>query len=369
MNSKRFEFADPHPLFMCKTSVWLKLARDNRQWIWKRLPKSLHILLVSILFSPIRILDDLLYGSKIDQVEIGESPLFIIGHQRSGTTLLHTILAQDKQWGYVKSIQAFMPGIELVDFYWLRWFLKRQMLRKRPHDNMPRGYDVPEEEEFALTNLSVLGSYHSQWFPQNETYFEKYVLFENITDLEKEQWKKHYLKVLKRVVLFTGKKDLILKNPPNTARIKMLLEMFPKAKFVHIYRNPYHIYISMLNMYQKAIAPQFLQDFSEQQIKERIFCWYELLMKKYLAQKSLIPIGRLVEIRFEDLEKNPLEMIQTIYDKLNISGFENASPKMEAYINSVSNYQKNPVELDQNTIAEIKRRWLFALKEWGYENP
>ena len=369
MKSRITEKADPHPLTMCYTKVWLKLAKENHQWTWKRLPKSLRILFISILFFPIRIMDKIFYAPKISKANVGESPLFIIGHWRSGTTYLHTILSQDPQWGYVKSIQAFMPGIEIMDIKWVKSILKKRMLKIRPHDNMPRGFDIPEEEEFALSNLSTLGSYHSQWFPQNESYFKKYVLFNDITDQEIEQWKNQYLKLLRRVVVYTGKNNLILKNPPNTARIKILLEMFPQAKFVHIYRNPCHIYSSTFNMYQKAIVPQFLQEFSEQQIKERIFCWYEQIMKKFITQKSLIPQGHLIEVRFEDLEKNPVEVTKKIYSILNIPHFEKIQSKIETYLNSVSDYKKNPIDLDRYTLEEIKRRWLFAFKEWNYEIP
>ena len=46
---------------------------------------------------------------------------------------------------------------------------------------------------------------------------------------------------------------LILKSPPSTARIGVLLEAFPRAKFVYLYRNPYDVFYSMRKLWEKEI--------------------------------------------------------------------------------------------------------------------
>ncbi|HID25565.1 MAG TPA: hypothetical protein EYP23_03780 [Thermoplasmata archaeon] len=40
--------------------------------------------------------------------------------------------------------------------------------------------------------------------------------------------------LLKKVMVYRNGKQLVLKNPANTGRVKLLFEMFPKAKFIHI---------------------------------------------------------------------------------------------------------------------------------------
>jgi hypothetical protein len=49
-----------------------------------------------------------------------------------------------------------------------------------------------------------------------------------------EEWKEIYLYLLKKETLYRDGKRLVLKNPANTARVTLLLEMFPNARFVHI---------------------------------------------------------------------------------------------------------------------------------------
>jgi hypothetical protein len=47
-----------------------------------------------------------------------------------------------------------------------------------------------------------------------------------------------------QVLFLQQDKRLVLKSPPHTARVRLLREIFPGAKFVHISRDPYEIYQS-----------------------------------------------------------------------------------------------------------------------------
>ena len=80
---------------------------------------------------------------------------------------------------------------------------------------------------------------------------------------------------------------LFLKNPHNTSRVKELLELYPKAKFIFIHRNPYDVYHSTLHLFRKMVSSQFLQDFSEEQISERVLYAYWTTLQKYIADQTL----------------------------------------------------------------------------------
>src|SRR4030095_10766430 len=80
--------------------------------------------------------------------------------------------------------------------------------------------------------------------------FKKYVLFENIPDGEAEAWKQSFIFLLKKISIANQRKQLVLKSPPNTARLKLLLSIFPDAKFVFIHRNPYEVYSSNKRFWQ-----------------------------------------------------------------------------------------------------------------------
>jgi len=65
-------------------------------------------------------------------------------------------------------------------------------------------------------------------------------------------------------------KRLLSKNPPNTARITALLELFPEASFIHIYRSPYKVYLSTKKMRRNVLDKLALQNASEEDIEQQV---------------------------------------------------------------------------------------------------
>lgn len=355
-----------HPLSFVPIKVWVKLLVSNKKLSVKKIHHFIIISISTFLLTPVRCLEWLLFSKKIKASKVHPSPIFILGHWRSGTTFLQTLFSKDPQLGYLCGYQAFMPGLELLNIKILYKILNSVIPQKREMDNMPRGLIIPEEEEFAITATTMIGSYHSLWFPHNEGYFEKYNLFENITEYELKDWKQTYYKLLQKIVLFTGKERLVLKNPPNTARIKVLLDLFPQAKFVNIYRNPYDVFLSMRNMYRKSICPLFLQEMSDREIDEKIFTYFEKVMKKFIAEVDLIPKENYINIRYEDLEQNPLTIMKELYHYLDLN-FDPAQTPVQLYLTSVKDYKKNTFSIDPIVLQEINNRWKFAFDYFQYE--
>lgn len=313
-----------------------------------------------------RFLEYVLFYKKIRKVKIVKDPLFILGHWRSGTTFLQTLLSLDPQMGFLTGHQAFMPGIDLFKSQLLTNILNRGFPKKRAMDNMPRGLSVPEEEEFVLTTNTTIGSYHSLWFPRNDQYFEKYTLMKNINQQELANWKNEYVFLLKKILFYKNNKEqLMLKNPPNTARIKILLELFPQAKFVNIHRNPYDVFSSMKNMYKKSIQNHFFQKMSDEEIDEKILKWYEELMKQYMAQVPLIPPANLVDIKYEQFEKDPLTHLESLYQHFQLD-FSTAKPLVQAHLMQIKTYKKNQLNLTPAQRDTIFNRWSFAFEYFGY---
>jgi hypothetical protein len=91
-------------------------------------------------------------------------------------------------------------------------------------------------------------------------------------------------------------------------------------------------------------------------------------MQRFLADKSLIPKGNLVEIKYEDLDKEPLEQLRKIYETLSLPGFAEAEPAFRAYLDSIAGYQKlSHKTLDDGAITKINRNWQFAFDALGYK--
>ena len=93
------------------------------------------------------------------------------------------------------------------------------------------------------------------------------------------------------------------------------------------------------------------------------------MMTDYFKDKDLIPKDNLVEVKFEDLEENPIEELIRIYNKLGIQDYNIAQPKFENYLDSIKGYKKNTYQFSPGTISDIENNWSFTIKKWKYLIP
>src|SRR6516165_6010551 len=81
--------------------AWLRLLARNRFAIhpayWYI---AVIVTFVSACHSAVRFLQVALYGNRVARTPIRHAPLFIIGHWRTGTTLLHEFLIRDLRHNY-----------------------------------------------------------------------------------------------------------------------------------------------------------------------------------------------------------------------------------------------------------------------------
>ncbi len=347
---------------------WIKLFYDNRGINPAYTGRLLFVVATSLSTAPLRVYERIRYGKIIEKVEIKADPIFILGHWRSGTTYLHDLLIQDKNFGYTSTFQTTAPGLSLVGEKTIKPLLSKVVPSTRIGDNMALRLDGPQEEEFALAGTTLYSFYHQWSFPQNaRDYFKKYVLFQDMPETVIASWQQAYLTTLRKATFKSGSKRLVLKNPVNTGRIGILLDMFPQAKFIHIYRNPYHVFLSMRHFYEKLLGAAQFQSISREEIEANTLWFFEKMMQKFLADKSLIPPENFVELRFEDLEANPLAELRRIYTALNLPGFSEAEMDLRAYITAQTHYQKNTFNLNSTDIHKVNQHWHFVLDEWNYD--
>ncbi|MHA1915375.1 MAG: sulfotransferase family protein, partial [Promethearchaeota archaeon] len=299
---KSIDFTRLGPIFGCSFRDSLKLVLSNGIIPLKHVMRVIFIITISIVGIPFRIREYMLFNRRIKETKFNSSPIFIIGHWRSGTTYLHNLLCQDPQFGYITMVQASVPKSFLSNSFFtffMSWFLPDT----RPMDNIRMGVEETQEDEMALGNLFPYSLYNAWYFPKRiMEYYYKYTRFRDILPKVVEAWQKGYTYLLKSSTLNMKGRRLVLKNPANTARINFLLDLFPNAKFIHIYRNPYTIYLSTRHFYRNTMEKFMFQHISGNIIIESIFKIYKDMMETYFNEKKLIPSGNLVEVKFEDLE-------------------------------------------------------------------
>ena len=358
-----------HPLFGISMRKWIRLIQLNDGIDRPYLARALFITICSLLTSPARLIFKIKYLPRIKAYTIHQPPVIIIGHWRSGTTFLHELLSQDQRFCYVSLWNTLLPDTFPL-FEPIKRFLRPFLPKTRPMDNIEVEIDGPYEEEAGIAVLSPWSFFHCLHFPRNaEEQYLRSIHFKDMTTREKQQWAQQYLTFMKTVVLMNEGKRLLLKDPANTARITFLLELFPNAKFIHIYRNPYTVYYSTIRMRKKVLEKLALQDANSDDIKTQVIQNYQRLMTAFFEQKKSIPPENYVEIRYEDLVATPLEQIETIYRTLNIPGFKETSRRMTEYLKQKSEYKTNTYSFDQQTLTTVKNNWSFTIDMWNYDLP
>jgi hypothetical protein len=347
---------------------WWRLLRANGFGIdpayWHR---GLFVTLLSVVNSWYRAKERKHYDQKVRAMELAGPPVFVLGHWRSGTTHLHNLLSLDtEQFAYPNTYQVVNPHTFLCteEVHTRRFaFL---LPDRRPMDNVALSFQAPQEDEFALLLDCFYSMYLSITFPRNAARYDRYLTFRDVPRAEIEEWQAAFVGFLRKLT-FKYHKPIVLKSPPHTARLRLLLETFPGARFVHIHRNPYAVYRSFQHYWDTAPWYSYLQEPDLESINNSIRERYTLLYDAFFEERGLIPAGQYHEVGFEELERDPTGQMRQIYDALRLPGFEACLPKLQRYVATLADYRKNDfTELPADEKSLLAREWRRSFEEWKY---
>ena len=294
-----------------------------------------------------------------------EPPLFILGIWRSGTTHLQNLLACDARFATPNWFDASYPHSFLCGNGRPSRLESALVPRNRLQDNMRFGFDQPAEDEFALCTVTRRSPLLSWVFPRRANHYDRYLTLQDISPEELAAWKTGLARFVQKLA-WKYRKPLVLKSPPHTARIRHLLELFPQARFIHIHRHPYAIYQSTLHLHRELSKYARLQN-CEPNFEEHAVREYGALFDAYFEQRGLIPSNRLVELRFEDLEHDPVDQLQRAYESLGLPDFGVVEATVRQYIASLAEYRKNSYpEIEPDVKARLACEWRRCFQEWGY---
>lgn len=347
--------------------VWFPFLASHRFGVsFFLIPLTTIISFVSLFNSLLRVMSEVVYSRKARRTEIRNPPVFVIGHWRTGTTLLHELLVTDQQFSYPNTYQCMAPSHFLISARFLAPLIDFLTPTKRPMDGMAFGSSHPQEDEIALMNLGVGSNYQDWGFPNHDTDNVKYLTLKELPERAVKKWKKKFVWLLQRFNLQDGR-QIVLKSPTHTARIKILLELFPDAKFLHITRDPRCVLPSTMRMWTRMTDAMALQVRKTEYSLEGRIDVFNKMYDSYFADKELIPDENLYEIRFEDLLEEPESVLADVYKNLELGDFENARQGIRDYFTNSRNYQRNRYELaplDEQLITTGCREYM---QEYGYE--
>ncbi len=345
-----------HPLMGVTFLVWLRILWENKFAISLRfIPRAISITFISFLNSPLHIMEYTVYSRRIKAQKVKE-PIFILGHPRSGTTHLHYLMSKDKSKAFCTLYQGLLPHSFLVGGNAMRKMISKSIPKTRPQDEVKINIDSPKEEEFAIATMSGVSYLMTFYFPKFAMkHFEDGVLFKN--DKRKKLWQTNFKYFVQKLSFAHEGKQLILKSPANTGRVKEILDVFPDAKFIYIHRNPIEVYQSTVRLYEKVIQETSFQEVEKEYIEEYIVSSYRLMLRKYKLEKELISKGSLTELSYGSLLQKPILELEKIYSDLNLKGFSESKNNFEEELDLTKNYKNNSYEtLSMEKGQELMRR-------------
>jgi hypothetical protein len=343
---------------------WLRVLCENRFAVDPRFWfRAALITGNSALNSLVARLEQWKYGAAVAATPV-PPPLFVLGIWRSGTTHLHNLLSKDRRFAFPNTYEAFYPHTFLTTAATGSRFMQWMMPATRPMDNVRSGVEEPQEDEFALVASGLSFMLGTVVFPRSERLYERYLTLRDAAPHEVARWKRALMRFVQKLT-YKYQRPLILKSPAHTGRLKVLLEMFPTAKFVHIHRDPYVVFQSSLHTWRKVQGFWGLQDYEP--LEERVLADYIEIYEQFFEHRGRLTAGSFCEIRFDDLERDPIGQMQRIYESLGLPDFEELRPALSAYVQSLAGYQRNSFPaMAGETKRRVARSWRRSFEEFGY---
>lgn len=345
---------------------WLALLRENRFAVDRPyLLRAALITLISLGNSVLRRYENAVYGPSVRKMEV-RSPVFILGHWRSGTTHLHNLFAVDHRLAFPNLYQVLFPHTFLCSERVGARLLSLFVPKRRLGDNMAQHLSMPFEDEFALSAATLRSPYLSLSFPRHSEHYDRYLTLRSVPESELAEWKAGLTLFLQKLT-WKYRRPLVLKSPTHTCRIRLLLELFPDARFVHIHRNPYRVFLSTRR--RRALGSEYFRlQRSLGAEDEMLIHRYVELYDRFFAERPLIPAGRYHEVACEDLERDPVGQLREIYAKLDLPDFGQVEQPVRQYLDSLAGFRATEYpELPAPLRSQIASAWRRSFEEWGYK--
>jgi len=315
------------------------------------------------------ILDYLLFP-KFRKQEI-DRPIFIIGNPRSGTTLLHRLMAQDvANFSHFRTWElAFAPSILQRRYYQTVAAIDRAIgapvekildsVEKRTLGSFklhPIGLKQAEEDDLILLYV-----WHSAFvmaaFPFPDEIWPEILQFDSIPRLRKRVMR-FYRGAIQRHLFIRGRdKHYLSKNPVFSSRVGGLYETFPDARFIYLIRNPLNV-IGSVSSYARTVWNDFQgaeRDFPYDQV---IWDIIKFFYRYTLDWLETIPEDRYMIVRFDDFVSDPKAKVTEIYRHFGFdinedfdTILEEATQKARAYTSKHS-YSFEGTEFTRERIVE-----------------
>ncbi len=262
----------------------------------------------------------------------------VLGYWRSGTTLLHELLCLDTRYTYPTTHACMNPHHFLLSE--ASALARGGASARRPMDEMEVRASSPQEDEFALLSLGARSPYEALVIPKILPDALKLTDPRDLSPADEKRWREVFLSFLAGVSARGQGRPMMLKSPTHGARVAILRELLPDARFVLILRDPVTNFESVVRMWRKMFETYAMGPIlSDDEIREAVIADRPQFEAKLAADTADLPQNRFTTLTYESLIANPTRLIEELYKRLELGDFE---PVREALISETkrrSGYQ------------------------------
>lgn len=319
-------------------------------------------------------LENWFFRKRLKKYRPPHPPIFVLGHWRSGTSFLQSLLGQAPGYLFFNKYQTIFPRSFLLTRNILKplmnFALQQSKFVKSWKNGVTHNFDnLDTASEIEVALMSQFHPTNLHWghvFPKNSKfYFDRYLFMENLSKKEHLQWQKTVQFLNKKVNFTAPDSTLIIKNPGSTAQVKHIRKIYPNARFIFLHRNPYDVFYSNIKLWKRLLDNLALQQINEEDIKENILYIYRKMHLNYLEDKKSIPEGHLVEIPYQQLSAAPLDSTREIFKKLKLDDYVSCEKHFERYLSEI-NHKQSHYDYESQDLERINRDWKFMFQHFGY---
>lgn len=321
-------------------------------------PLVLTIAATALLNSTAASLEAIVRRSAGRHTTVPSKPVVIIGFWRSGTTLLHGLMARDPQFVAPTTLQCLFPQ-SFRAARALSFLIRPLLPAVRPMDAVSLAPGSPQEDELAILNMGLPTPIQAFAFP---SLFGAGPVDAGVSD----DWLQRWSAFLSAVQVDDPVARLLLKAPGHTMRIAEIRLRFPDAVFVHLTRQPDEQIASAVKMFHAMAQTQSLEARLPplETIAEFVLATHEAMYERFFETAASLTDHELVHLRYEDLVADPDAAIGRLCQQLGIAPGPARETSVDAEsgpAHSVDRYALSPAFCE-----EISRRTARYRAAFGY---
>ena len=302
-------------------------------------------------------------------------PLFILGHQRSGTTFLQRLLARDTTHARALALhEMLLPAVSAQNGLRALGTLDARLgghLSRRYHAAQERlfgpldeihrlRFEEVEEDEFVLwaifASLMCANDAPSTVERRDLDELRHFHRWPARLQAEALGWYRAcLLKKIHREPPADRRTDggawIVSKNPAFTHKVPELRQVFPDARFIYLVRNPLETIPSRLSLI-RAIWRRRLPGFRDM-TPRHVETILEDSVRTYLsAERDLppLPADRWIPVRYDALTRDPRGVVEAIYARLGLTGPDD---DLRAHLRDLAPRQRERRSKHAYTLAEF----------------